>query len=104
MNLGLPNQALETTEFCAWVLSLRFSLLLVPPSVSQLGRSATSHPPTMMDRFFPRRTRRKTQNFFSCVLCVLRAEIAQCRADMDFFWCASRVSWVHFRRSGQLRN
>jgi len=38
MNLGLPNKALETTEFCAWVLPLRFSLLMVPSSVSQLGR------------------------------------------------------------------
>jgi len=35
-----PNEALETTEFCVSVSSLRFSLLKVPPSVSQLGRSA----------------------------------------------------------------
>jgi hypothetical protein len=35
-----PNEALETTEFCAWVLPLRFFLLMVPPSVSQLFRSA----------------------------------------------------------------
>ena len=32
------NKSLETTEFCAWVLSLRFSWLMLPSSVSQLYR------------------------------------------------------------------
>ena len=34
------NEALETTEFCARVLPLRFSLLMATPSVSHLDRSA----------------------------------------------------------------
>jgi hypothetical protein len=40
--LTWANKALETTEFCASVLSLRFSLLMVSSSVSHLGRSAES--------------------------------------------------------------
>ena len=38
MNLGLPNQALETTGFCACVVPLGFSLLMVYSPVSQLDR------------------------------------------------------------------
>jgi len=34
-----PNEALETTEFCVSLSSPRFSLLMVPQSVSQFGRS-----------------------------------------------------------------
>ena len=34
------NEALETAEFFVSVSSLRFCLLIVPPSVSQFGRSA----------------------------------------------------------------
>jgi hypothetical protein len=43
--IGLKaNETLETTEFCAWVLSLSFSLLMAPPSVSHLVRRTIMAP------------------------------------------------------------
>jgi hypothetical protein len=34
-----PNESLDSTGFCNWVLPLGFSVLMISPPVSQLGRS-----------------------------------------------------------------
>src|SRR6185369_4303965 len=37
------NESLDSTGFCAWLLPLGFSVLMISPPVSQLGRSAHIH-------------------------------------------------------------